>query len=101
MDNKAPTPPTNPLITLLNEMCYEILISHKKGKEYTRMIEQMLMHPVAMLGKDVCWTYAHEGRNEFLRAMLNGANKHMNEKQKDNKVKTVKRSRKAVIKESE
>lgn len=100
MDNNPTAVAVNPIHTLLNEMAYEILIVHKKAKEYSRMLEQMLMCPTAMLGKDLSWTWANEGRNEFIRAMINGAHKHMNQKPKDNTIKKVKRSRKEVVGEN-
>lgn len=95
LNNKIPD---NEIANLFNEMCYEILVKHTKGATYVRLIEQMLMMPVVMLGKDLCWSQANEGRNEFLRSMFNGAYKCMNAKPKDNKIKKVTRSKKDPLK---
>ena len=89
--------PPDEMAKLFNEMAYEMLIAHKKGKTYVRVLEQMLMNPVAILGKDVRWTDAQEGRNEFIRMFFNAAHHHMNKKEKDSKPKNVKRTRKEVI----
>lgn len=75
---------------LFNEMCYEIFVRHKKGETYVRIMELMLMRPVAMFGKQIDWTFGNEGRNDFIRNMFNAADAFMNKDQKDtNKVKKV------------
>lgn len=81
-------------INLFNEMFYELLIKHPKAKQYLRLCEEMLMKPVLPFGKDISWGYGNEGRNDFIRNMINGAHKFMNETTKDEKPKTVKRTRK-------
>jgi len=82
-------------INLFNELAYEILIKHPKGQQYIRLFEKMLMMPVLPFGKDISWGYGNEGRNDFIRNMINGADKFMNEQSKNDKPKTVKRTRKA------
>ena len=98
-----PNKPEAPKITvdtkaqnLFNDMCYEILIKHPKAKEYSRLLEEMLMKPVLPFGREIAWGYGNEGRNDFVRNMINGAHKHMNEKQKDSQPKLIKRTRKAT-----
>jgi hypothetical protein len=77
---------------LFNEMCYELFIKHKKGQTYARIMELILMNPVAIFGKEIDWTFGNEGRNEFIRHMFNSTKHFMNKKPTDNKVKKVNRT---------
>ena len=84
-------------INTFNQMCYELLVAHKNSKQHILLLEELLKRPVAILTKDISITWANEGRNDFIRNMLNSAHHFMNNKQHDDKVKTVKRKRREVI----
>jgi type II restriction/modification system DNA methylase subunit YeeA len=81
-------------IALCNELAYEILIKHPKAKQYMKLFEEFLMKPVLPFGKDIAWGYGNEGRNDFIRGLINGAHKYMNEQIKTDEAKTLKRDRK-------
>ena len=89
--------PHDEMLKLTREMAYELLVAHKKSETYVKVLKQFLYMPVAIFGKDIAITHGNEGRNEFIRQLFNYAHQHMNEKNKDTKVKTVKRTRKEVI----
>ncbi len=82
---------------LFNQMCYELLLTNKNAKVYTELLQKQLMFPVAIAGKDISFTWLHEGRNDFIRNMLNAANKHANDlkEQAEGKPKNIQRTRKA------
>ena len=80
-------------INLFNEMSYEILSKHPKAKEYLRLLEEFLMKPVLPFGKEISWGYGNEGRNDFIRNMINGSHKFMNERLKTPQPKSTKRTR--------
>lgn len=83
---------------LFNQMCHEILIAdEKKGPARIALLKDILMKPVFIFNKDTHLSAGIEGRNEFIRAMINGAHQFMNHKLKDGKVKNVNRTRREVI----
>ncbi len=84
--------PDDELENLLGEMFYELLVKHKNGKTYCRVLEHLLMKPVFIFGKDVHLSSGFEGRNEFIRRMFNWANAFMTQPLKDKKIKKVQRT---------
>jgi hypothetical protein len=78
----------------LNEMCYELFIKNSTGAKFLELLEKMYFYKaVAHPGRDVCWAYWFEGRNELIRSFRTSAEVFMNEKPKTDKTKKVIRER--------
>lgn len=76
-----------------NELCYELFTNNVHGKFFITELEKMLKYPVAIAGKDICFTWMNEGRNDFIRMMINGSNLFMQEKLNAGKTPNTNRTR--------
>ena len=80
-------------VNLFNQMAFDLIYTTKNGKQYKEFLQKQLMFPVAILGKDLSITWANEGRNDYIRNLLNGAEQHVIDMKNEGKPQTIKRTR--------
>lgn len=89
----------DPAKILFWEMCIEILVKSPKKDRYKELLTKYLFFPVAISGKEISVTWMNEGRNDFIRNMLNGPDNyaaHVKAKA-EGKQPSIKRVRKSPV----
>ena len=63
-----------------NQLCYEVFYCNDKGKMLLRHLEAKFFRgPVAYPNQEPSWAYFNEGKNEMIRSISVGIQRHMNQ----------------------
>jgi hypothetical protein len=82
-------------LNVFNELCYKVFYNSKEGAALLHHLElKFFRSPTAVPGQDSSWAYFNEGQREMIRMFTVGIQAYMNDANKTDEPKQVKKTRK-------
>ena len=75
---QAPQDPWQPWEDVVSKLVFKLFVDKEEGQHLLQLWKgRYFENPVVVPGKDICFTYMNEGRNDFIRQIQVWINKEM------------------------